>query len=210
MSAAHTLPDTRGEALRTDLSLIREWIPDGARVLDLGCGEGQLLQNLRDTRNVQGYGLEIDQDNIAGCIRRGVNVIEQDIDEGLGNIADKRFDYVLMTQALQAVQRPDLVLAEMLRVGREAIVTFPNFGHWRVRGYLFFKGRMPVSRRLPYQWYDTPNIHLCTVNDFDTHCRKSGYRILDRLVLNNDHASGIGTRLWPNVFGEIAIYRVSC
>ncbi|MBZ2188800.1 methionine biosynthesis protein MetW [Alcanivorax sp. JB21] len=196
--------------MRTDLSLIREWIPQGARVLDLGCGEGQLLQNLRDTRNVQGYGLEIDQDNIAGCIRRGVNVIEQDIDEGLGNIADKRFDYVLMTQALQAVQRPDLVLAEMLRVGREAIVTFPNFGHWRVRGYLFFKGRMPVSRRLPYQWYDTPNIHLCTVNDFDAHCRQRGYRILDRLVLNNDHASGIGTRLWPNVFGEIAIYRVAC
>ncbi|WP_342767572.1 methionine biosynthesis protein MetW [Isoalcanivorax indicus] len=203
------MTETTQQALRPDLALIRDWIPEGASVLDLGCGDGQLLANLRDTRNVRGYGLEIDQENIAHCIERGVNVIEQDIDEGLGNIADGRFDYVLMTQALQAVQRPDQVVAEMLRVGREAIVTFPNFGHWRVRSYLFFKGRMPVSRRLPHQWYDTPNIHLCTVQDFDTHCRKRGYKVLDRLVLNNDHASGLGTRLWPNVFGEIAIYRVS-
>ncbi|MEE4252004.1 MAG: methionine biosynthesis protein MetW, partial [Alcanivoracaceae bacterium] len=138
--------------MRPDLQIIRTWIPDGTRVLDLGCGSGALLANLRDTKSVQGYGLEIDQDNIAACFENGVNVIEQDIDEGLGNIQDKRFDYVLMTQALQAVHRPDLVLSEMLRVGHEAIVTFPNFGHWRVRGYLFFKGRMPVSPTLPHQW----------------------------------------------------------
>lgn len=195
--------------LRPDLALIRDWIPAGARVLDLGCGDGALLAHLRDHLDVRGYGLEIDQDNIAACIEKGVNVIEQDIDEGLGNIADQRFDYVLMTQALQAVQRPDQVLAEMLRVGREAIVTFPNFGYWRVRSYLFFKGRMPVSRRLPHQWYDTPNIHLCTVRDFDTHCEKNNIRVLERRVLSHDHHSGLCTRWWPNFFGELALYRVT-
>ncbi|KAF0810907.1 SAM-dependent methyltransferase [Alcanivorax sp. S71-1-4] len=195
--------------LRQDLAIIRDWIPQGAQVLDLGCGDGTLLAHLRDNLGVRGYGLEIDQDNIAACIEKGVNVIEQDIDEGLGNIADQRFDYVLMTQALQAVQRPDQVLSEMLRVGREAIVTFPNFGYWRVRGYLFFKGRMPVSRRLPYEWYDTPNIHLCTVRDFDTHCQKNGFRVLERRVLNHDHRSALFSQLWPNFFGELAMYRVT-
>lgn len=195
--------------LRPDLEIIRTWIPDGSRVLDLGCGGGSLLENLRDTKNCHGYGLEINQDNIAECFERGVNVIEQDIDEGLGNIQDRRFDYVVMTQALQAVQRPDLVLSEMLRVGKEAIITFPNFGYWRVRGYLFFKGRMPVSSTLPHQWFDTPNIHLCTVKDFETHCTKNGFRILQRTVVDRDHQFGPLTRLWPNVFGEIALYRVS-
>lgn len=195
--------------LRPDLEIIRTWIPRGSSVLDLGCGDGSLLENLRDTRQCHGYGLEIDQDNLAACFERGVNVIEQDIDEGLGNIPDKRFDYVIMTQALQAVQRPDLVLSEMLRVGKEAIITFPNFGHWRVRGYLFFKGRMPVSPSLPYEWYDTPNIHLCTVKDFDAHCAARGYRILQRLVVDRHHQHDGWTRLLPNLFGEIALYRVS-
>lgn len=195
--------------LRPDLAIIRDWMPAGARVLDLGCGDGALLAELRDNLDVRGYGLEINQDNITACVEKGVNVVEQDIDGGLGNFADQRFDYVVMTQALQAVQRPDHVLAEMLRVGREAIVTFPNFGYWRVRSYLLFKGRMPVSRRLPYQWYDTPNIHLCTVQDFDTHCQRNGIRVLERLVLNQEHRSGPLSRRWPNLFGELAIYRVS-
>ena len=133
----------------------------------------------------------------------------QDIDKGLGNIQDKRFDYVVMTQALQAVQRPDLVLSEMLRVGKEAIITFPNFGHWRVRGYLFLKGRMPVSRTLPHQWFDTPNIHLCTVKDFETHCAKNGFKILQRMVVDRHHEYGPLTRILPNLFGEIALYRVT-
>ena len=195
--------------LRPDLKIIREWIPDGSGVLDLGCGGGTLLENLRDTKQCQGYGLEINQNNIAECFERGVNVIEQDIDEGLGNIQHKRFDYVLMTQALQAVQRPDMVLSEMLRVGKEAIITFPNFGYWRVRGYLALKGRMPVSRTLPHQWYDTPNIHLCTVKDFETHCSKNGFRILQRVIVDRHHQSGPMTRMLPNLFGEIALYRVT-
>ena len=195
--------------LRPDLEIIRQWIPENARVLDLGCGTGSLLENLAKTRNVQGYGLEIDQSNIAACFERGVNVIEQDIDQGLGNIRDKRFDYVVMTQALQAIHRPDLVLSEMLRVGREAIITFPNFGHWRIRAYLGLKGRMPVSTSLPYQWYDTPNIHLCTVRDFETHCTKNGFCILQREVVDRHHQSGPLTRLLPNLFGEVALYRVT-
>ena len=195
--------------MRPDLEIISDWIPAGARVLDMGCGDGTLLAHLRDSRQVQGYGLEIDQENLARCFEKGVNVLEQDINEGLGNFADKRFDYVLMTQALQAVRRPDQVLAEMLRVGREAIITFPNFGHWRVRGYLFFRGKMPVSPTLPWQWYDTPNIHLCTVNDFDRLCHAKGYRIIERRVVDRHHSSGLMTRLSPNLFGELAIYRVT-
>ena len=163
---------------RDDLRLISDWIPHGATVLDLGCGDGALLARLRDERAVTGYGLEIDQDNLAACFEKGVNVIEQDLDKGLGNFQSERFDYVIMTQALQAVLRPDAILDEMLRVGREAIITFPNFGYWRIRAYLGFKGRMPVSSALPYEWYDTPNIHLCTVTDFQTHSRRNDVPII--------------------------------
>jgi methionine biosynthesis protein MetW len=180
-----------------------------SRVLDLGCGDGSLLERLNSEKQVLGYGLEIDQDNIAACFERGVNVIEQDIDHGLGNFPAQHFDQVIMTQTLQAMQYPDKVLAEMLRVGKEAIVTFPNFGHWRVRGYLLLKGRMPVSRTLPYEWYNTPNIHLCTVRDFETHCRKNSIRICERVLVDRLHRDSLLSRLLPNLFAEIAIYRVS-
>lgn len=196
-------------SLRADLDIISRWVAPASRLLDLGCGTGELLEHLRTHKQVLGYGLEIDQDNIAACFARGVNVIEQDIDHGLGNFPDRHFDHVIMTQALQAVQRPDQVLDEMLRVGKDAIVTFPNFGHWRVRAYLFFKGRMPVSKTLPYQWFDTPNIHLCTVRDFETHCLKNGIRILERALVDKDHHDSTWTHLLPNLFAELAIYRVS-
>lgn len=195
--------------MRDDLALISNWIPHNTSLLDLGCGDGTLLAHLKTEKGIAGYGLEIDQNNLAACFQKGVNVIEQDLDHGLDNFQDKHFDYVVMTQALQAVLRPDQILAEMLRVGREAIITFPNFGHWRIRGYLGLKGRMPVSSALPYQWYDTPNIHLCTVRDFETHCRERGIRILERQLINRQHHSGLLTRLWPNLFGEVAIYRVT-
>ena len=195
--------------MRDDLQLISDWIPADASLLDLGCGDGTLLAHLKQHKQIRGYGLEINQDNLAACFEKGVNVLEQDLDEGLGNFQNHRFDYVVMTQALQAVLRPDQILNEMLRVGREAIITFPNFGHWRVRAYLGLKGGMPVSSALPYEWYNTPNIHLCTVQDFETHCRKSNIRILERQVINRHHRSGLLARLWPNLFGEIAIYRVT-
>jgi len=195
--------------MRLDLRLVEQWIKPGTRVLDLGCGDGELLAHLRDSLGVRCYGLEIDPDKITAAIARGVNVIEQDLNLGLANIADDSFDTLLMAQALQAVRRPDELLDEMVRVAREVIITFPNFGHWTTRWYLGSKGRMPVSRALPYGWYDTPNIHLCTFRDFEAMCREKGLKVLDRLAVNQEQqGSGLRT-LMPNLFGEIGIFRVS-
>jgi methionine biosynthesis protein MetW len=195
--------------MRADLEIIQEWISPGSRVLDLGCGDGALLAHLRDHKQVGGYGLEIDPEKIAKCIERGVNVIEQNLDEGLGNFADNSFDVVVMTQSLQALRYPDKVLAEMLRVGKTCIITFPNFGHWRCRWYLTTKGRMPVSEFLPYTWYNTPNIHFCTFEDFERLCHAQGARVEERLAVDHEHRHNLGSRLWPNLLGEIGIYRVS-
>ena len=195
--------------MRADLDIIQEWIAPGSRVLDLGCGDGELLAWLRDNKQVSGYGLEIDPDKIALCIERGVNVIEQNLDLGLGNFASNSFDVVVMTQSLQALRYPDKVLAEMLRVGKTCIITFPNFGHWRCRWYLTTKGRMPVSDFLPYTWYNTPNIHFCTFEDFERLCHAQGARVEERLAVDRDHRHGLASRIWPNLLGEIGIYRIS-
>ena len=195
--------------MRADLEIIQDWIAPGSRVLDLGCGDGALLEHLRDHKQVGGYGLEIDAEKIARCIERGVNVIEQNLDEGLGNFADNSFDVVVMTQSLQALKYPDRVLAEMLRVGKTCIITFPNFGHWRCRWYLTTKGRMPVSDFLPYTWYNTPNIHFCTFEDFERLCHAQGARVEERLAVDRDHRHGLASRIWPNLLGEIGIYRIS-
>jgi len=188
---------------------VREWIRPGSRVLDLGCGDGRLLADLARSRRAHGYGLEIDPRNIALCVAAGVNVIEQDLDRGLGNFGDDSFDTVVMTQTLQAVRHPDLVLDEMLRVGREGIITFPNFGNWRCRLQLGGRGRMPVSRFLPYAWYDTPNIHFCTVLDFEALCRQKDIRVLNRVVVDGGNRESLASRLAPNLFGMTAIYHVS-
>ena len=156
--------------MRHDLIILKQWIQPLARVLDLGCGDGALLDDLVNEKNISGLGIEIDADNIIGCIGKGLSVIEQDIDNGLSNFSDNSFDTVLLTQTLQAVRRPDFVLEEMLRVGKECIITFPNFGHWQARCYLMLRGKMPVSKMMPYNWYDTPNIHFCTVKDFENLC----------------------------------------
>ncbi len=195
--------------MRLDLALVQAWVKPNSRVIDLGCGDGELLAHLRDTLNVRGYGLEIDADKITTAVARGVNVIEQDLNHGLANIADNSFDTLLMTQALQAVQNPSVLLDDMVRVAREVIVTFPNFGHWRTRWYLASKGRMPESRALPHRWYDTPNIHLCTYHDFKALCLEKGLIIHDRLAVDQDQRDSLLSRLLPNLFGEIAIYRVS-
>lgn len=193
--------------LRADLAVICDWITPGSRILDLGCGDGALLGHLARTRQVSGYGLEIDPANVAACIGAGINVIQADLDEGLADFATGSFDYVVMTQALQALQRPDKVVAEMLRVGREAIVTFPNFGHWRAR-LAIMRGHMPVTPALPAQWYDTHNIHLCTVADFDGLCRQSGWRVLERALLDRAHRRGMAIALLPGLFCEIAMYKL--
>lgn len=195
--------------MRSELQLIQQWIQPGASVLDLGCGDGTLLAHLVKTLGVQGYGLEINQDQIVECLRKNVNVIEQDLDEGLANIGTASFDVVVMTQALQAVTYPEKVLDHMLRIGKECIITFPNFGHWRNRIYLSVRGKMPVSRSMPYTWYDTPNIHLCTFKDFETYCRSKSIRILNRTVVDMGYHDSTAMRLMPNMFGETAIYHIT-
>ena len=195
--------------MRADLEIIRQWVRPGSRVLDLGCGDGQLLGTLQAELNVRGYGLEIEPANIARCLAAGVNVLQQDLNQGIANFSDNSFDTVLMTQALQTVRRPDRLLDDMLRVGRETIITFPNFGYWRTRLYLFMRGRMPISKALPYTWYNTPNIHLCTFRDFESLCRRKQIKIISRMVVDQHHRVGIGSRLLPNLLGEVAIYRVS-
>ncbi len=194
---------------RPDFKLIHDWVPEGAHILDLACGDGSLLAALARDKNVTGYGLEIDPDGITACVARGVNVIEQNLDEGLSNFEDDACDLVIMTQALQALRRPDRALDEMLRVASEAIITFPNFAYWRHRVHLGIRGYMPVSKSLPHAWYDTPNIHLSTFNDFEQLCRDKGLIIVDRAVGIGDHEGHWTSRLWPNLFGEIAIFRVA-
>jgi methionine biosynthesis protein MetW len=194
--------------MRIDLNEIQHWIKQGSRILDLGCGDGTLLKFLIDTKQVQGYGLEIDAAQINTCIDKGLNVIEQNLDRGLGNFADKSFDTVLMTQALQTLHFPHLVLDEMLRVGKECIVTFPNFGHWKARFYLATRGRMPVSDLLPYEWYNTPNIHFCTFDDFEVLCHERNIKVIHRQVVNEQSGQTLKDFM-PNLFGETAIYHLS-
>lgn len=195
--------------MRLDQQLAERWIKPNSRVLDLGCGDGELLLHMANKLNIDCYGLEIDEDKITAAIGRGLNIIQQDLNEGLGQFADQSFDAVVMAQALQAVKAPDQILLDMVRVGREAIITFPNFAHWKTRSYLGFRGQMPVSKALPYMWYDTPNIHLCTFRDFEALCHANGIKIINRLAVNGDQQGSFFMKHFPNFFGEIAIYRVS-
>ena len=192
--------------MRPDLEIIQNWIAPGSRVLDLGCGDGGLLDFLKKNRGIREMGLEIDPANISKCLEFGVNVIEQNLDDGLTNFQSNSFDTVLLTQTLQALSNPDLLIEEMLRVGKNGIVTFPNFGNWKSRFYLSSKGRMPVSKFMPYKWYDTPNIHHCTIRDFDSLCRERTIKILHRTVVDFNHRSSFLMNLHPNLFGINAIY----
>jgi len=194
--------------LRPELQKICEWIEPGSRVLDLGCGDGALLDWLQKNRQVTGYGVEINQQDVLSCLKKNINIIQTDLDAGLTDFADASFDYVIMTQALQALHRPDKTLDEMLRVGRKSIVTFPNFGLWKCRLYLSINGRMPVSKALPAQWYDTKNIHLCTVNDFENFCEKRSMTISKRGIADYNHRPSALMKLWPNLFGEVALYQL--
>ncbi len=190
-------------AVRPDFATIAAWVRPGAKVLDLGCGDGSLLKYLRESRGAFGYGVEIADEKIAACVKNGVNAIQSDLESGLSTFASNSFDYVILSQTLQAMRHTEEIVKEMLRVGREAIVTFPNFGHWRHRLQVL-AGHMPVSPDLPYQWYDTPNIHLCTLADFEDFCATHGVAILERIVMHRSAQ----VRFLPNLRGSLAVYRL--
>ncbi|MBC8519357.1 MAG: methionine biosynthesis protein MetW [Gammaproteobacteria bacterium] len=195
-------------ALRPDQEMICRWIHPKSRILDLGCGDGLLLRYLMDHLDVEGYGMELDDSKILNSLENGVNVIQSDLDHGLSDyFDDDSFDYVIMSLTLQAMNFPDQLLDEMLRVGKQGIITFPNFGYWKNRLQLMFHGKMPVTKALPNRWYNTPNIHLCTVSDFEKLCEKKGIRILQRSVIDNRHRERMLSRISPNLLGETAIYR---
>ena len=192
----------RFAAVRPDFAAIAAWIPRGSTVLDLGCGDGSLLRYLKETREVRGYGVEINDADIVSCIANGVNVIQNDLESGLADFESSSFDYVMLSQTLQATRHTEPLIQEMLRVGREGIVSFPNFGYWKNRLNILL-GNMPVSRELPYQWYDTPNVHLCTLDDFETFCRDHRVDVLERRVMNGENE----VKVLPNLFGSTAVYR---
>jgi homoserine O-acetyltransferase len=187
---------------RADFAAIAGWLQPGAQVLDLGCNDGSLLAYLMRERKVRGYGIEIADEGVLASVRNGIDVLQSDLESGLAGFDDASFDCVILSQTLQAMRHTEEIIAEMLRVGREVIVTFPNFGHWSHR-WQILNGRMPVSDRLPYQWYDTPNIHLCTVADFDAFLRERNCVVENRVVL----AGGHPVHVLPNLLGELAIYR---
>lgn len=171
--------------LKLGYTIITDMIEKGAKVLDLGCGKGNLLSKLIKEKQVQGIGVEINQDAVISSIEKGLSVIQADIDEGLKGFRNREYNWVVLNQTLQSTEKPDFVIDEMLRVGQKVIVSFPNFAYWKVRFYLFFKGQMPKSKALPFEWYDTPNIHLLTVNDFYEFCQKRNIKILTSIFITN-------------------------
>ncbi len=195
--------------MRIDLNKIQSYIAPNSHVLDLACGNGDLLLQLAEQKNISGIGLENDSDHINQCIKSGVNVIEHDLNKGLAHIEDNSYDVVIMTLAIQAMQKPDHVLEEMLRIGKECIITFPNFAHWKARWFLLTRGKMPVSDLLPYEWYNTPNIHFCTVRDFESLCHERSITILDRAVVSEAGSSQLLANYHRNLFGETAVYHLS-
>lgn len=186
---------------RPDFAAIAGWVKLESSVLDLGCGDGTLLRYLKDTRRITGYGVEIDDASILACVQNGVNVVQSDLERGLSGFEDNSFDYVVLSQTLQAMKNSEIIMREMLRVGREGIVTFPNFGYWKNR-LAVLKGHMPVSDNLPFEWFDTPNVHLCTVADFERFCRERNIRVVERKLLTHGRAVNV----WPNLLGALAVY----
>jgi len=189
---------------RSDFSIIAGWVNPGERVLDLGCGDGALLASLIESRRVRGYGIDIADDNVLACVKRGLNIIQSDLESGLAGFGDRSFDTVILSQTLQQIHRVETIINEMLRVGREVIVTFPNFAYWRHRIQLGVRGTMPVSETLPYEWYNTPNVRMFTVREFDRFCAARGIAIIDREVQSDERRVTFA----PNLFGQLAFYRI--
>jgi len=192
-------------ANNVDFNIIAEWIGEGASVLDLGCGEGELLSYLTKERHVKGQGIELSEKAIISCVAEGLSVYQQDIDTGLSEYAEGSFDYVILNQTLQEVKKPNFALQEALRVGKKVVVSIPNFAYIKARANIFFRGRVPVTAALPYQWYDTPNLHFLSLNDFKDYCKNKAIPIE-----HTSYRSGNRTvRFLPNLFAQVGIFLLS-
>ncbi|HEY3297522.1 MAG TPA: methionine biosynthesis protein MetW [Armatimonadota bacterium] len=205
-----TLEDKIKVHLAPEHRIIIDLIEDGSRVLDLGCGEGDLLKALKVLKHVKAEGIELSEDCIQSCVAKGLfNIHHGDLDEGLADCGDKSVDYVVLTNTIQVLRKPLFIMREMARVGKKCIISFPNFAYWPVRWQLFLRGRMPKSSRLPYEWYDSPNIHLTTIPDFRDFCKKADLRILKEIPLKtSDDAHYKMVKFLPNLFADAAIFVV--
>jgi len=203
------LTDKFEQAKRTriDYELIESIIEPGSSVLDIGCGDGQLLASLIEDKKIKGKGIELEQDLILACVNRGLSIIQHDIELGLGNCADKSFDYVILSQTVQTVKNPEKVFNELLRIGKKVIVSFPNFAHWQCRTQLFFSGRSPVTDKLPFSWHSSPNIHCLSLKDFDRFCSKLGVTIEKKIPLAKRNLNPV--KLFPNLLAEQVVYVTS-
>lgn len=196
--------------LHVNYSSIVEIVEENSKVLDLGCGDGSLLKMLQEKKNVSGKGIEIDQNCVIKSIQQGVSTIQGDIDDGLMQFSDDEYDYVILNSTLQSTEKPHFVIKEMLRVGKKVVVSFPNFGYWKVRFYLLLKGKMPMSKRLPFKWYDTPNIHLLTINDFFEYAKQNDIKILKSMYFTNEKQKrGLFLKKISSWFAEDAIFVLS-
>jgi len=191
------------------LSVIENWIEDNSKILDLGCGDGEILFELKKTKNINSLGVEIEEKNIEECLLKNINVIEQDIDDGLDNFSSNSFDVVILSQTIQVLKNPNTALEEITRIGKTSIVTIPNFGHWKSRLGLLIKGRMPVTSPLPESWYATPNIHLCTLSDFEILCNELSITVEERVTVNSYNENKWYLSFWPNLLSASAIYKIS-
>lgn len=198
------MAEHRQAPIRRDFQRIAGWVDEQSRVLDLGCGDGGLLGYLQQQRQVRGVGVEIDDQRVIGCVQRGVDVIQQNLEDGLALFSDQQFDTVVLSQTLQSMHHTEHILREMVRVGRTGVVSFPNFGYWP-HGWSILRGRMPITKQMPYKWYDTPNIHLCTIKDFEDLCQKLRLNIIERVTF-----SPTSEVTWlPSWRATLALYRFS-
>jgi len=199
----------RAKGLKPNYEIVSKMVAENSSVLDLGCGDGELLKELVESKNVNGLGIEINQDYVVKSLEKGLQIIQDNIDEGLKDFENGQWDYVILNQTLQSTIKPDFVIEEMLRIGKKVIVSFPNFAYWKVRFYLFFKGKMPKSEFLPFEWYNTPNIHLLTVNDFFEFCQKRDIKIEKAIYCTKGKIKNSIFRATANLMSEEAIFLIS-